>query len=425
MDNKILNKIEFKTLLEHLPTGVIIHNLDTSIEYANRMALSLFKMTWNQVIGKDTFNKNWDLLDNEGNKLDETKHPVNIVINTEEDLNEYIIGINIDNTITWVVVNAYMNKGEKESFIVVTFTDITQSHQISFKEIVDKAKDVVIITTSEPLDEPNGPKIVYVNEAFSKISGYSKEEVLGKTPRLLQKDETSRESLKNIKDALIKKDPVRETLLNFDKSGNPYWLDVSIFPLHGYANKVTHFAAIERDISEIKESELLNIEASRTDHLTSLLNRRGFDSLIVKSFSINKGKEYSIITMDIDNFKVINDTYGHDIGDVVLVEISKVLLNICRKDDICARMGGEEFTIFLPNVDVNQCKVIAERIRLEVSQITIKSIDKSFNFTVSLGIISEKDQHNYLKALKNADKALYEAKTSGKNKVTIFNSSLK
>ena len=420
MENRLFDKINFEIFLEHLPTGVVVHKMNTEIVYANKTALKLLGLTFNQIIGKDALSEDWEFVNEYGNSLALEEYPVNKVKNEKVDLEEYVVGIKYSEAITWIVTNGYINSFEDESYIIITFTDISRSNKIPFREIVDNARDAVVVTSSEPLEEPFGPKIEYVNKAFCDISGYSKDELIGNTPRILQKDETNKETLKEIKDALVNKKPIRETLLNFNKDGKPYWLDISIFPLFGYTNKVTHFAAIERDISQMKESELLNIEASRTDHMTQLLNRRGFEILSEDLIENETITEYSIITLDIDKFKNINDTYGHDIGDKVIISLAKMILSVSRKDDICARLGGEEFVLVLPHVNLKQAKNIAQRIRLEVSETEVKTELEIIKFTVSLGISHSNQNDSIELILKNADKALYEAKRSGRNKVVVF-----
>lgn len=419
MIHKLLRKIDLKELLEHLPTGVVIHAMDTKIVFANKTALKTLQLTWNQIIGKDALDEEWSFIDEQGNTLEYEDYPVNKVINSNEEISDYIIGIRFKENVTWVLVNAYINHFEKESYIVVTFTDITQTHNISFKEIVDNAKDAVVVTEAFPINDPDGPKITYVNDAFCKISEYEREELLGNTPRILQTEETSREALDNIKSALTKKEPIRETLLNFSKSNKPYWLDVSIFPLHGYGNRITHFAAIERDITNLKESELASIQASITDPLTSLSNRRGFDILVQKTFNL-KNMPYCIVSIDIDNFKNINDTYGHDTGDEVLKLLSNTILELSRKNDVCCRFGGEEFILFIPDINMEQCTSFAQRIREKASQIEIKHEDTIFTFTISIGIAFSKIKNDLQQTIKQSDLALYDAKKNGKNQVKIY-----
>lgn len=124
----------------------------------------------------------------------------------------------------------------------------------SLEDVVTLANDIVIVTEAYPLDEP-GPKIVYVNKAFTDLTGFAPEEVIGKTPRILQGPDSNPETRAKIRAALEKQEPVRTAIVNYSKSGRKYWLDINIIPLKDTKGEVTHFAAIERDLTEIKKAE--------------------------------------------------------------------------------------------------------------------------------------------------------------------------
>lgn len=126
---------------------------------------------------------------------------------------------------------------------------------IPFKSILDQTDDIVIITEMEPIDEPFGPKIIYVNRAFTTLTGYTEEEVLGKTPRILQGDKTDKNTLKRIRVALEKKEAIHVELLNYAKDQTEYWLDFTIIPIKDNQGEIQYFAAIEHDITEQKKLE--------------------------------------------------------------------------------------------------------------------------------------------------------------------------
>lgn len=169
------------------------------------------------------------------------------------------------------------------------------------------------------------------------------------------------------------------------------------------------------DMLETK-NKMLTVLAT-IDDLTQLYNRRFFWELARKEENryIRYKRDYSVIILDIDDFKMINDTYGHDIGDTVLKEISKSVKSNIRKSDILARFGGEEFIILLPETEKNGAKAVAEKIRQSIN-------DKQFTYfklhiTVSLGVSSRTEANDLEETIKVADNRLYKAKNSGKNKV--------
>lgn len=175
------------------------------------------------------------------------------------------------------------------------------------------------------------------------------------------------------------------------------------------------------------QEELLKLyeEAStqaRTDVLTKLFNRRAFEELVVQNFFEYKHSRYpfSILMLDIDHFKSINDKYGHPSGDIVIQAVAEVIKGTSRLADVAARWGGEEFIIALPSSDLNQGYILGERIREKVEKLVLQDCngDALPKVTVSLGAsVSREDDINLEQIIERADQALYEAKKSGRNRV--------
>jgi len=291
----------------------------------------------------------------------------------------------------------------------------------NFRDIVEFAKDVVIVTKAHPINEP-GPEIVYVNKAFTELTGYSKKEVIGKNPRILQSSGTDEETKKIIRQGLEQKTPVRVTIKNYSKSGKEYWLDLSILPLFNPQGIVTHLVAIERDVTEqINIREQLEI-LSRTDPLTGLLNRRVFDEITENEFSRYKRNQetYSLLMLDIDHFKKINDKYGHPVGDDVLKSTAESFKSNLRLHDKIARIGGEEFCVFLPDTNKQIAFEVAEKLRETILNTSIPSQSGDISITISIGVSEvENTDTDHVGILKRADENLYEAKKTGRNRVCM------
>jgi diguanylate cyclase (GGDEF)-like protein len=175
-----------------------------------------------------------------------------------------------------------------------------------------------------------------------------------------------------------------------------------------------------------KKAEELNILAT-LDHMTGLYNRRFFSDSSKNIFLISKRNKsnLSVAMIDIDNFKNINDTYGHSVGDKVIIALSKEMKNLTRNSDIVCRWGGEEFIILFPETSIKGATHIATTIKDKIQNLTINTQEnKSITISVSIGVSEVNFKHNLLNlesTISNADNALYEAKTTGKNKVCIYN----
>lgn len=170
----------------------------------------------------------------------------------------------------WLEVNVYPSP----SGMVVYFKDITESKNKEnelhlLRAAISRVNDIILITEAEPIDEP-GPKTVFVNEAFERRTGYSKEEVLGKTPRILQGENTQRGELDRIRRALKSWSPVRAELINYTKSGEEFWLELDIVPIENETGWYTHWVAIERDITEQKLTQQKMVHSQRMESIGQL-----------------------------------------------------------------------------------------------------------------------------------------------------------
>jgi diguanylate cyclase (GGDEF)-like protein len=174
---------------------------------------------------------------------------------------------------------------------------------------------------------------------------------------------------------------------------------------------------------ELRDANKKLIEISTKDYLTNIPNRRHFFEIGTKSLHIAKRENIhlSVICIDIDFFKNINDTYGHNIGDEILKLISKNMNKYIRKSDILARIGGEEFAILLNNTNEKNAYILAEKIRLAIKNLSYRNNDIEIKTTITLGISQLRQEDNDLDSIIiRADKALYQAKNTGRNKSVIY-----
>lgn len=212
-----------------------------------------------------------------------------------------------------------------------------------------------------------------------------------------------------------------EILVKTPISNTPFWLLASANVID-YNYDVVLYSAYQ-DITSRKNRETLLKNQATRDPLTSLYNRRYFEDEVSKLILKAKADKmpYSVLMIDADLFKRVNDTYGHKVGDKVLIELASTSERALRDKDIVARYGGEEFVVFLPGIDSKEGRGVADRLRESISQVVVYSDDnKPVTFTVSIGVSSSEISDNIDTLIKTADEALYRAKQNGRNRVEVF-----
>ncbi|MEQ8506112.1 MAG: diguanylate cyclase [Rhodospirillales bacterium] len=290
----------------------------------------------------------------------------------------------------------------------------------SFADIVARANDAVIIAKA-PKSKSTKPKLVYVNEACCNLYGYQEDEILGKPVGFFDGDGTDKTTRKKINDALKNGRHLRTRLQQYAKDGTAYWVDTNVMPLFGEDGEITHFAAIQRDVSEDvkREQELLSL--ATTDDLTGANNRRHFmERAELEVHRLRRHKvPFSIALLDLDLFKQVNDTHGHQAGDDVLKEAVKRWQKGRRPFDTLGRIGGEEFAILLPGADAGAAMTVAERLRSVIAEQSIETADGPIKVTVSIGVAEADDADGTIEGtMGRADAALYHSKNAGRNRVT-------
>jgi diguanylate cyclase (GGDEF)-like protein/PAS domain S-box-containing protein len=288
-----------------------------------------------------------------------------------------------------------------------------------FRSLVANINDVVMVMDATPLDD-GGPKIIYVNPAFEQLMGYTAEEVVGQNPKLLQGPGTDDETRFKIRDAMRHGKGIRTQILNYDKHGKELWLDINMVPLFDADGELAYYAAIERDLTEYKrlQSHLENM--ATTDSLTGLPNRAALIDCALKEF--DRARRYvhplSVVMIDVDHFKSVNDKHGHAIGDQVLQAVGVLCQKGLRGSDLLGRVGGEEFVLLLPDTPKANAIFVAERMREQLAKSPISLASLTLSITASFGVacISEQDA-DFNDILRRADAAMYQAKQNGRNQV--------
>ncbi|MGZ5848149.1 MAG: putative bifunctional diguanylate cyclase/phosphodiesterase, partial [Ramlibacter sp.] len=291
---------------------------------------------------------------------------------------------------------------------------------------ISRLNDIVIITEAGPFSDP-GPRIVFVNEAFERRTGYSRDEVIGRSPRFLQGPNTQRRGLDQIRAAMEEWRPARVDLINYRKNGEPYWVDLDVSPVWDKERKLTHWVAVGRDVTERKLAEEKIQHLAFYDALTKLPNRQLLmDRLHAALADPARPREGALMFIDLDNFKVLNDTLGHQKGDMLLQLVAERLRSCVAKGDTVARLGGDEFVILLENrgdkplEPAKGARAVAERILAALGEPYVLP-GYLHHSTCSIGVtLFGKSDRTVSELLKQADLAMYQAKSAGRNTVCFF-----
>ncbi|MGE4420050.1 MAG: diguanylate cyclase [Sulfurimonas sp.] len=263
-------------------------------------------------------------------------------------------------------------------------------------------------------------KILMVNKRFCEIIGFSKSELVGENAIIYYLDDISYE---NARDKISNTDKSSYLYLEHQlkrKDGKLIWCEFmgSQMDLTD-DNKAILWSIL--DVTIQKEMQEKLEKQATMDYLTELYNRRYFTNRLeeeVSRIKRDKNSTTSLMIFDLDKFKQINDSFGHLTGDFVLKEFAEIIKRNLRKTDIAGRVGGEEFAIILPNTDITNASVLANRIREEVSSNIITIDKKDINFTVSIGLTAlSLEDNNSDSAFLRADNALYMAKAKGRNRL--------
>jgi len=270
--------------------------------------------------------------------------------------------------------------------------------------------------------------ILFVNESFSKITGYSASEAVGKTPKILQSGKHDKDFYKSMWASITNEGFWSGEIWNKRKGGDIYPQRVSINMVKDPDGiPGIYYVAIFHDITESKKNEDEFRHRAHHDRLTGLPNRHLFYDRLNQAIgraSRNKST-CAALFIDLDNFKYINDSFGHDVGDLLLKEVAKRLTECAREVDTVSRIGGDEFTIILDSlVDKEESSIVAKRVLASISK-ELGIHKQELFITVSIGIaIYPENGKNAAELVKNADTAMYHAKEKGKNAFFYFTDAL-
>ncbi len=308
--------------------------------------------------------------------------------------------------------------------VVGGMLDVSERHRFEadlrlLRRAVEATSNGVIIADARQPDCP----IVYVNPAFQDITGYTSEEVLGRNCRFLQREDRDQIAIETIRQGIREQREVRVLLRNYRKDGTQFANEFHIAPVRDGSGELTHFVGVQNDVTERQRYEEQLAYRATHDELTGLPNRQLLLDRLQQAVlgAERHGRQVAVVFIDLDDFKLVNDSLGHSAGDEVLRAVAQRLHEIVRETDTVGRFGGDEFVIVL--TEQTEEAAVSEVLARVASRLTdpIELAGVSYTLTPSIGHCRYPEAGNDAEALlMRADMAMYQAKQQGRNRAVAY-----
>nr|WP_305910261.1 diguanylate cyclase [Methylomarinum sp. Ch1-1]MDP4521876.1 diguanylate cyclase [Methylomarinum sp. Ch1-1] len=322
-------------------------------------------------------------------------------------------------------INSAIPRQEKYDRVLSKLEDtLCENHELQrqkFSSLAFQYSDNAMIITDEHM------KILSVNPAFSAVTGYGETDVIGRTPRILSSGRHGGKFYKRMWQAINEQGAWSGEIWNRRKNGEIYLEWLSINTVRDENGNIQNFIATFQDITQRKKAEKRINFLAYNDSLTGLSNRSLFHDRLSQWLILAKRNQrlFAILFLDLDHFKHVNDTLGHDVGDKLLQQVAQRMRRCLRKSDTIARLGGDEFAILLaePQSRTNVAQ-ITQKICAEIAQ-PVWVDGKQLHISTSIGITCFPDDGDSLeKLMKNADIAMYHAKENGRDNFEFYKAEL-
>jgi diguanylate cyclase (GGDEF)-like protein/PAS domain S-box-containing protein len=428
-------------LLDHMLAGLVVHAPDSTILYANATAERLLKITPGNSIGAASTDPRWRFLREDGSLMPLEEFPINRALAARDDIKNLVLGIRDGDSgaCSWLMCNAYpeLDGAGQPIRVIVSFTDVTDLKQAerSLKLSEERLQLVLRGSKDASWDWDIAADELYYSPRWWQMLGYDNA-ALPASPALwrsLLHPEDAAPTLERFDSIVAAEDESYELEFRLRHRDGHYVSVLSRgFILRDPTGKPLRVSGTNTDLTERKRAEEQIHQLAFYDPLTSLANRRLLTAQLQRALlaSERTGLFGAVLFIDLDNFKWLNDTLGHDMGDRLLQDVSQRLRKTVRQSDVIARLGGDEFLVMVENLDESAGVAALEAEQLGTKILTALrqpyTLDNSRHLsTPSIGVALFGPTHLSVEALlKQADLAMYKAEEEGRNRLRFFDASL-
>lgn len=428
-------------VFEHIQAGIVLHKADTEIMYANAMASTLLGVSKDQILGIVDTDPRWGFIGEDGDRLPVEAYPVNVAMRTRALVTNLLLGLRrtTDDKLVWLMCNASpsLNASGEPVEVVVSFTDVTELKvaEQALKKSEERLSLVLRGANDAAWDWDLINNELYYSPRWWQMIGYAEGEI-GADSHLWR--------------TLTHPDDVAAVAATFDPAlangAASYEVEFRLRHKQGHyvtvlsrgfisrdcAGKAIRVSGTNTDLTEQKNAERRIYELAFFDPLTELPNRRLLNQLLDKALqnSVRSRQQGALLFIDLDNFKVLNDTLGHETGDMLLQQVGERLREAVRGSDSVARLGGDEFLVILENMGTTAqaCAVNARhqacKLQARLRQ-PYRCGEIDYVSSASIGIaVFDGDGNSCENILKQADLAMYRAKSAGRDTLRFFDQSM-
>lgn len=400
-------------LLEGAPDAILLLDAELNCVEANQQACHLFGQSREALVGH---NMRWMV-----GGLERAFQGAGAVSGETGRVSEVTIESHDGRRIPVEVSSRFLTDGYWQGFL----RDVSDRRESERSRL--RAEAVFLNTSEGIIITDSQGRILDVNPAFLEISGYTRSELIGQNPSIQQSGRHGRDFYRNLWQSLEKTGSWIGEIWNRRKNGEVYAAWENIACVRDEEGRVENYIAIISDISTLKEAESKLVQLANEDALTGLLNRRAFGGALEHAIDRARRHGYplALLYLDLDRFKLINDTLGHDVGDRLLQRVAQIIRDCVRCEDVVARLGGDEFTVLAENISSSKDAAVIAKALSRALESPLLLEGQEFVTPASIGIaLYPRDGDSTSALARAADTAMYRAKAKGRSTYEFYTSDM-